>query len=765
MPNFQLNNTAAQLNQTVSEHYNRLIANYVGPLTAGSSSCFFCIQNGSKGIGLSLSSSCANFYTNNLNFNNTSADLIFRIPSTRNFIVTGNGAIMDFHADGTFSVGQNVDTNYKGLQVFNSCPGIVLKDSDAINGSGCQFIRFIDSTGYNQALISYDRINVGCAPTGTGIYTYNSLNIYNNKCIFRIFNDCQTALITKDDRVSILAGNNINEYWNIFLGKNTYISGDTAISGSLCLFSCINSRSSQNCQWSAASVGVVNTTYTNLAAQYIQYKNLNDVSHARIDTYYDCTPGIHSSCLNFYITPRTEYYNLPFTNETPDSFARQQVIMSLTSDFSTDRKVKIFGDFCAYSACVSSICTNTLRNNGSITYIGGTSHSFDNLCTSANDANNCRGRAYSMLFNNCCVVCAHNWNVITGTGTTPTNCPLTYSRFGLVSSLGVSTSCGFASSGNLIVCNTTGKSYILQNEICLIANSTTQCAICISGNTTVQGNIFNSGILNTSGICSLNSSVFNCFCSCVYAPLFSTTSSYISGSISSSAIGICTSNAICANSLLSTNCVCASVFCQNSANTNCFCGSINVGASCDLFVRSKNTAKVWGTACIINGWVANNSAMSCYYNVCCIFHNTNNYHNGVYVLCLANPIKAPISANFSVRIPFASYPYATGASGYDPSNYSSKFGSGILPITANLINCGINTNGTSEYLTDGTCYCSLFFTMTNECLLKTFWSDTWGGLVSNLPNKSSVQLSIGAQFVGTMSNYLKGIIDFSIYGC
>ena len=756
MPNFQLSTTASQLNQTVCEHYNRLIANYVGPLTAGGPSCVFCIQNGSKGLGITVSTDCVNFYANNLNFNNVAADLRVCIPANRNFIVTGNGAIMDFHANGTFSVGQDVDLNYKGLQVFNSCPGIVLKDSDAINGCGCQFIRFIDCTGYNQALISHDRVSVGCYPTCN---CYNSLNIYS-KCIFRIFNDCETPFVAKDDKVTILAGNNVDPNWPIFLGKSTYISGSATVRCALCLCSCIDQRAFVNFQWENGHVGTVNTTYCLGACQFIQYNNYYNVGHSRINASQSFVFDNHHSTLDFWITPRTSFYT--FGGLDPNCISRQQVAMSLTSECFGDKRLKVCGDFCAFNACVSSLCTNTLRNVGAITYVGGTNlHTIDNINTNATDATFGRGKAYCMVFNNS-VICAHRWNVVTAVGCF--NCPLTYGTFGLISSFPISTSCGFVSSGNLIICNTTGKSYILQNEICLFATSQTQSGISISGNTTVQGNIFNSGILNTSGICSLSSSAFNCFRSCVYAPLISSASSYISGSLNSSDIGICTSNVLCANSLLSTNCVCASVFCQNSANTNCFCGSINVGVDCDLFVRSKNTPKAWGTACIINGWVANNSVMNNYYNICNIFHNSSDFNNGVYVLCLINPIKAPISANFSVRIPFVSYPYSTGASGYCSLNYSTSFGSGIMPITANLINCGINTNNVSEYLTDGNCYKCLFFTMTNECLLKTFWGDTWGNVSPQL-NKSCIALCIAGTFQGTMSNYLKGIIDFSIYGC
>ena len=84
--NIQLSNTAAQIDQTISQTYNRLTGNFVGPLTASSNSASgFVIQNGNKQSGLFIGNSSTQFYNNCLKFDSSNSDTCLYLFNNRSF--------------------------------------------------------------------------------------------------------------------------------------------------------------------------------------------------------------------------------------------------------------------------------------------------------------------------------------------------------------------------------------------------------------------------------------------------------------------------------------------------------------------------------------------------------------------------------------------------------------------------------------------------------------------------------------------------------
>lgn len=741
MPTLQLSNTADQVNTTLSSFYDRLVGNYIGPQNASQvATAGFLIQNGNKGQGIYVANSGTVFFTNNLNFDPANTDLTINIPDTKNFTVTGNGAVLKFNGNGTLSVGQDVDVAYKGLQVFNSCPGIVLKDSDAINGCGCQFIRFIDSNGLNHTSILNERRTIGCYP---GSAVYNTLNI-DTQCILRFGNPTGAILVAKDNKLTIFAGDHIDPNYHVYVGSNMFVRSGFVASG-ITSYSSINSYSNQNIQYTSGNfVGTLNINRAP-GVQVIHFANTGEYCHTSIEVRQFLHGG---SYMEFYTSPLGVY-----------NANRGTLAMRIESD----KKISMQGDVCAYQSCFTSVKTNALCNAGGRTYLGADAASYHWIRTELSSVlgqTEPDGLGYGFgTFNGC--VTEHAWNYHpVGGGPNARSMRLT-SPGGLVVCDQISTCCRFVSSGSLNVSNINCCSCMCQCCISLFGYSTTGPSISISGATCF------SGFANFN--CNVRASSFSgsdpAAISCIQGTLCANVLC-VPASISASSNAFSVSPRITAvNGLTSTLAsICARIFCQGpeSPLTNCFIEGLDLGVNCDKIINSKNTARVWGTACFRNGWVTNNSEVASFHNVSFI-GGSSWVSQGVYGIVLKNPIMAPFSASFSTRA-LSFLPWATGSG---ILNFNDGFSNnGIPPFTAHLYTyAGLANGGALQLITPGNSYSTLYFTMTDNNLYQTSWNTMVNSYVSNLPVLNNPNLVLANCSSVTRVNYLKGAVDFSIYSC
>jgi hypothetical protein len=144
--NIQLSNTAAQIDQTVSETYNRLTGNYVGPVIANSNAASgFMIQNANKQNGLFVGNSNTQFYNNCLNFNISNSDTYLCLYSNRSLYFAGNNScIFQFNHEGSASFGSTINSSYKGVQIYSTGASLILKDTDSTQNNAIRFFNNLD---------------------------------------------------------------------------------------------------------------------------------------------------------------------------------------------------------------------------------------------------------------------------------------------------------------------------------------------------------------------------------------------------------------------------------------------------------------------------------------------------------------------------------------------------------------------------------------------------------------------------------------------
>lgn len=746
MPTQQLSNTADQVNTTISCFYDRLVNNYIGPQNASqTATAGFLIQNGNKGQGICVANSGTVFFNNNLNFDPANTNLTINIPDTKNFIVTGNGAVMNFNGNGTLSIGQNIDLDYKGLQVFNSCPGLVLKDCDAANGFACGFIAILDSAGTCSLLIKTQFGGGGDILCGNSYSSWNNLDIKYDETF--TFGGEQRIFLAKDNGVSFLAGKYIDPVSRFYVGSNMFVRSGFIASG-ITSCSSINSFSNENVQSGSGSfVGTLNVQRELGGTQYINFANTGTYVHSAI-TSRQTLDG--ASYLSFCTTPLGSY----ITNRATEAMC-----------IAPDKKVAMRGDLCAYKSCFTSVKTDALCNLGSRTYLSSDANSFHWLATMGSInipvAESVGGLGYGFSSSVGCVI-EHRWmynNLSNGALSTM----LLSTASGLFVCQPITTCCSLRSSGSLNVSNINCCSCVCQRCISLFGYSATEPSISISGVTCFSGNAnFNSNV-KAATICATSIDSNSCIQGSLYSNILCVPSALLVNSTSiNSALKITTVGLDSPSAL-----VCARNFCQyvENATTNCFIEGLNVGASCNKVVNSKNTAKAWGTACIRNGWVVNNleAASSYFHNVEYLSHWPN-VGIGVYGIKLCNAIKAPFSASFSTRA-LSQFPWTTGSGAYNANDGFSN--NGIAPFTAHLLTCAYSsTSNALQLITANSCYCVLYFTVSDNNSYETNWNCIVNNIaVGNLPftvNTSST-VTFGTYSPARRLNYLKGAIDFSIY--
>jgi hypothetical protein len=177
-----LQNTATQINQTISETYSRLIGNYAGPLSAScQSGCGFLIQNGNKQSGLYVANTYFDFYNNNLNFNKNNSDLNFKIYNDRSLNICNNKLIYQLDCNGNVSFGSGLCSSINGIQSYVSHPSLVLNELSQNLNISIQFFNYCK----NKTFTIQQNCNSGINFSGNGkidFYSsnYNTFNIKNS---------------------------------------------------------------------------------------------------------------------------------------------------------------------------------------------------------------------------------------------------------------------------------------------------------------------------------------------------------------------------------------------------------------------------------------------------------------------------------------------------------------------------------------------------------------------------------------------------------
>ena len=775
MATIQLENTAEQVKLTLSEFYNRLINGYIGPYTGDSSaSAGFLIQNGNRGNGILVANNGTTFYNNLLNFNSSNADLCASLFSSRNFVVTGNGSVMKFTSNGSLSLGRDIDSTYQGLQIYNTTPGIVLRDTDATDGAGCQFIRFLDSTGYNHSSIIGERRVVGCQ----GSATYNTLNICT-QCILRLGNPSGAILLAKDNKLTIFSGENVDPTWNVYIGTNMFVRTNIEASG-ICSNSYIDSTSTGNIQRGSGNcVGFTNIQQKIGCCQFIDFSNASCVKHTSIQTVQNANG---SSCLDFLTTPA-------------GAFSTDRRVVALRLD--ENKKGWFQGDVCGYNACFKSLRIEGLLSQGARTYLSPDAagyHWFGTALgtTLALPDGSLIGYGFSQTSGR---VIEHQW-AYNNTGLTNSSFAILSEACGFRVCHPITSCCSIQSSGNLFVSNASNCSTICQACICLLGYNTSAAPITISGKTCFSGEANFNSLVKAATLCSTDANSISCFASCVKV-----SSNFEIGNnvfcVSGTTVTVNGKTLLISGQNptldLTATCVSGCAFHQTTASGNCFFGPLYVGSNAQTTIAgttydhrlgnvdAKNTAKAWGDMIITNGFVvsATNLATNAnLYNICCMHFDAASCVQPLtpiasysYAICFCNPIRYPFSFNASViaqsSLPFVGVEGICGTCDFLTSNNANY----TAALTAHLIagrttcNCNFVSFGNRNGFGAGTYFNSLNFVLTDYRLAATDWSDYVRARGSDrFPNPGSLTSVPSLQDASVLRlNFLRANVHFTIH--
>ena len=649
MANLILTNNSSQLEATISQHYCRLTGSFAGPLTANAAAnSGFLIQNGNKQSGLFVGNTCVTFYNNCLNFDPANTDVNLNIPNTRNFIITGNNSLLTFNADGTLAVGAAIDTNYKGIQVVNTNPTFVLRDTDAINQSGTQALSFFDSN----SILSTSFCNEPSSSINTGsAITDNATNVIYNK-YFRLRNNPTNGstgtLIASNRNLTLFSGDCLNRSFNFAVGGTSYFSSDLYSSGTinsagLCVFS--------------------NNSFLRGSGDNVAFHICNNKSNSSgTINFYNPSGGLHSSILSnqnstlgcseidFYVTTGGAY----------DSTDRKQLALEIRGDTSA----RFYGNVCAQTGIYAfQIRSNGIENSGCRTFLAAGGDGFHYF---GSDAVNC---AYGISIDSNRTILNHRW--------------FTSGRLSMLLGFGQNltvTGCLFSSGINstsaLIVNN------INNTDSCIRSRCITFCASGANENIINCGNFINYGSRAIfSGICSTgrqDNFISGCLC--------------VQDNVYTNSICLTAGGAICGPSGCFTSCVQSQVLCSNSCVRGDVICSVGNGLSCfngnictTGTVFAINTSEAWGIISL-NG--ANSPSITGF-NI----KSINIYQNATplvyaYGICFNTPIRYPFAANFNV--------YSSGNALITGHSSNLQFGSQLgfsgNTNTASLLGAGTTVN-------------------------------------------------------------------------
>ena len=613
MANLILTNNSSQVESTISQHYCRLTGSFAGPLTANAAAnSGFLIQNGNKQSGLFVGNTCVTFYNNCLNFDPANTDVNLNIPNTRNFIITGNNSLLTFNADGTLAVGAAIDTNYKGMQVVNTNPTFILRDTDAVNQSGTQALSFFDSN----SILSTSLCNEPTSTINTGLsITDNATNIVYNK-YFRLRNNATNGggrtLIASNNNLTLFSGDCLNRSFNFAVGGTSYFSSNICSSGTINSAGLIVNSNNSYLDGSGDSVGQSIIQRKAEANQFINFLNTGGQQHSSILSFQ----GLNgASFIQFYTTPLGSY-----------PLDRRIEAMRIASD----KKVSMYGDVCASTGCFMMLCSNGFVNNSArshFSFDGANYHWFKSMKTDGSilaepaslgyGFSAINGYTYDHIWHNsgrASMILDFNQN-LTVTGAV-------YSK-------------GIISISALTVNNALGTDSCICSR-CIIFRATGSTQNIIN-----CGNFVNFGSHACfSGICSTGNQLNHINgCLCLQTNLYTNCVCLTAGGGVCGPCGCFTtcsqSQVVCSNSCVRGDSICST----STTNLNCFGNSIHVnGSICGI-----NTNKAWGIYGIspanttITGW--NIKSINIYQNATSIY---------AYGICFNNPIKYPFAVNFNV---------------------------------------------------------------------------------------------------------------------
>ena len=284
MSNVILNNTAAQICQTLSETYTRLTGSYSGPLyTSPVCDCGFLIKNGNGCSGLYIANCGFDFYSNNLDFSKSNTDLNFIISNGNDFIISTSTSKSYFLDNGSLLISDCCKTNLlkNGLQVGNLQPNISLIDSCSVS---CQGINFYNS---NQGIdFSITNLSNSEILVGNNASTTRAIQVKYN-CILNINDGNVDVLNASGCYLTIGCSKQINTGYNFYVNgysffnkclslncgflanENSYISGTGS---SLTLDGILNLK---NNTYTSGLICSYNTGFSNFCALQVCTGNLS----------------------------------------------------------------------------------------------------------------------------------------------------------------------------------------------------------------------------------------------------------------------------------------------------------------------------------------------------------------------------------------------------------------------------------------------------------------------------------------------------------
>ena len=674
MANLILTNNSSQVEQVISQHHCRLTGSYSGPLNASSqSNSGFLIQNGNKQSGLFVGNTCTTFYNNCLNFDPANTDVNLNIPDSRAFIITGNGSLMTFGANGTLAVGTSIDTNYKGIQVVNSNPIFLLKDSDSINQSGTQALSFFDSS----STLSTSLCNEPTSVINTGLsITDNATNIVYNK-YFRLKNNPTNGggctLIASNNNLTLFSGNCLNTSFNLAVGGTSYFSSDVCSSGiintaGLCVFS--------------------NNSYLKGSGDNVALHICNNKSNSSgTINFYNPSGGLHSSILSsqnsglgcskidFYVTADGQYNNTD----------RKQLALEINGN----KNARFYGNISGESGFFNhQIRSCGIQNSGCRTYLAPDFQSFHFF---GSNASNC---AYGISIDTNSSILNHVW--------------LTSSRKSMcldsnqnLTVTGCLFSSGINSTSALVVNN------VNATDSCIFSRCVIVCAGGANQNIINCGNFINYGSRAIfSGICSTGrQDNFISGCLCVQDNIYTNCVCLTAGGGVCGPLGCFTtcsqSQVVCSNSCVRGDSICST----GTTNLNCFSYSVCVNGC----VQATNTPKAWGSFELNDGVISNPVGYNFNTGTMCVGTAAPTI-NFLYGIKLNSAIKYPFSLQMSAMPKGSTFNW----------NPSLAVGATTIPFIATTPNfivpicSGVNVVGpVSQAYVANASYCELYFMVLN----------------------------------------------------
>jgi hypothetical protein len=714
MANYILTNTSLQVEQVVSQNYCRLTGNFVGPLSANSASnCGFLIQNGNKQSGLFVGNTCYIFSRNVLDFSQYSENVLFKIPSsTYGFYISGGNTnqVLNFNTAGTLSVGSSGDTNYIGLQVINSNPSIILKDTDAATNN--QSIAFRSSgNSFITCLFNNPSVTINALSTQATQFSFNNALILNN------FGSTNTAILS-GGYLTLNSGSCLNNTYNLSVGGSGFFTNgilSQTIQGNAGCFSGMNLRNSTN------FLNFYNQS--NVGSNGLNFYNVYNGLQGTILSDQTTVDG--SSKIDFFTTPSGLFSSLD----------RKQLALRICGNANVNFYGNISGQTGFYNSYLQA---NEFRNSGSKTFLNTGSNGFH--CFLLNNSAN----IYSYVASDNCVT-NHIWYV------SGNNIAMCLDRSGNASVTGsIFSHSGICSTGSLCISNQNLDSCI-RSRCVLISGNNNSCNILLYGNVCNLGSFENNSTSSAKfmGICTtgnVESVISGLFRTC--SNICSTGNICSLGCIQTSSSGIF-NQGVCSNSYISAqSCgVFGSMICVSGKTLkSCFCNSVDVCGS----VNANNTAKAWGIYGLNNTFTPTLTGLN--------IKSINIYQNATplvyaYGICFNTAVTYPFVVNFNV--------YSSGNALITGNNSNIQGGQslGFSGTSATNVHLG-NSNSTVNYP-----FSIQFYALSGKRASdNTFAAYTAGVSYSEIYFNLANQKGPTTAYSDLTKTNANGIIHFSIFG-